>query len=511
MKFIKLPTILAIPSLFLFLGNAYSSTLAPIQAVQTVFDTELKLVGTAGEQTTITPILEIPPEHQGLKAKLYALALFHNGLWQVKKAHKWSSLDDIDEMPAFDNVTLGELQQFELYSGHLPSIDGGLDIFYAYRIKKDPHFYGNGFRVTISETARQLQELIETKLAEAESQYGIRYGIPGLLMAVNIKDEGYWVGASGVSDLATQKPMQEMTTAQFKAASVTKTFTSMAILQLAEEGMLNLDDTLEQWLPGMVPNGEDMTLRHLLNHTSGIPDFTASLGWLVPLHIDPLKQWTPEELIQLAFAETQSLFPPGEGWYYSSTGYILLGLVIEQVTGETWESEVQQRFIEPLGLRNTVVPLTGEAAIAEEYIHGYINQYEVTGGALGEDKLTRVGPLDPSFTGAAGNMISTVADLSRWATAIASGELLNFAYEEEQFTWFPVNAFGIQVNMGLGIVQDPQYGFVGHRGQLKGYDVTMQYDRDGGGAIVVMMNRSVSSGDVQEFILYDALDILRGE
>lgn len=504
----KLTTVLALLSLLFGLGSAYSSTLSPTQPVGSPFGSKLKLVGTAGETLTVNPTLEIPAEHQGLQVELYALAMFNNGLWLVKQADGWYLFADVEGLPAFDTVTLGKSQAFDLYTGSIDPVKG-IDVLYGYRLSDDIHFHGNGFRITISETARKLQELMDTKLAEAETTYGIKYGIPGMIMAVNIQNEGYWVGASGVSDVDTQKPMTEMVNGQFRIGSATKTFTGMAIMQLAEEGKLKLDDTIESWLPGMVPNGENITLRQLLNHTSGISSFANSLTWLVPFFTEPKRQWTPEELVQLTFDETEPLSPPGEKWHYSNTGYVLLGLVVEKATGKTWESEVQRRFIEPLGLKNTAAPMAGEAAIAEEYIHGYLNVYETTEGATGEDKLIRQGPLDPSYTWASGGMLSTIEDLNRWLTAIATGELLNMNYEEEQFTWFLAQS--ISVNIGLGIIQNPQYGLLGHRGQINGYDVAMQYDWDGGGTIVVMMNRLSAVGNVQQLILYDILSVLHGE
>src|SRR4051794_32836862 len=151
-------------------------------------------------------------------------------------------------------------------------------------------------------------------------------GAPGAIALVRDGDESVGL-ASGYRDLEQKEPMRP--TDRFRVGSVTKTFVATAALELVGEGKLGLDDTVERWLPGLVPNGPKITVRELLNHTSGIFDFTNDRGFIARVLWKPAEAWTPRQLIRTGTAH-RPLFAPGATWSYSNTGYILLGLIVEE-------------------------------------------------------------------------------------------------------------------------------------------------------------------------------------
>ncbi|WP_328923751.1 beta-lactamase family protein [Streptomyces sp. NBC_00190] len=213
---------------------------------------------------------------------------------------------------------------------------------------------------------------------------------------------------------------------RFRTASNTKAFVSTVLLQLAGERRLSLDDSVERWLPGVVQgngsDGEAITIRQLLNHTSGIYDPTNEPEFFAP-YLDR-HEWdyvyTPREVIARAVRHGPD-FVPGEGWNYSNTNYLLAGLVIEAAAGHSAPAEIRRRILDPLGLENTSFPVTNPA-IHGPHLHGYDLQ--------GRD-VTR---FSPSYDWTAGAMISTVDDLARFHRALFSGKLLRPAEQRELLT-----------------------------------------------------------------------------
>ncbi|MDN3024570.1 serine hydrolase domain-containing protein [Streptomyces sp. S.PB5] len=190
----------------------------------------------------------------------------------------------------------------------------------------------------------------------------------------------------------------------FRAGSITKTFIATVVLQLAEEHRLSLSDTVEQHLPGLVRgagnDGRAITLRALLTHTSGLHDFTTDTGGLIPL--------TPRQAVRIALTHP----PTAPGRYsYSNTNYVVLGMVVRRLTGQSYATEAERRIIDPLRLTGTSFPGSGTALPAP---HG--RAYDTDG--------TDVTELDPRVAGAAGELVTTLADLDRFYAALLGGELL---------------------------------------------------------------------------------------
>jgi D-alanyl-D-alanine carboxypeptidase len=228
---------------------------------------------------------------------------------------------------------------------------------------------------------------------------------------------GAWSGSAGSAVLGHQRPVPE--DGVFRIGSITKTFVATVVLQLAEEGRLRLGDPLERWMPGVVPGGADISVRDLLGHTSGVPDYLDTL----PLPPRPafldirFRTWTPEELVHRAL-EAQDPAPRPRPYDYSNTNYLLLGMLVERVTGRTYAEEVERRIIRPLRLHDTSLPGTS-TRLRGPHAHAYAPIS--AGGDLRQVDITRK---NPSVQGAAGEMVSSAADLDRFLAALLRGRLL---------------------------------------------------------------------------------------
>jgi D-alanyl-D-alanine carboxypeptidase len=219
-------------------------------------------------------------------------------------------------------------------------------------------------------------------------------------------------GVAGASQLQPRVAMKP--NMHYRIASVTKTFVATVVLQLVGEGKLTLDDPIERWLPGLVPNGSAITVRELLSHTSGLFNYTDDLGWQNAVIANPGREWSPRELLAIAFSKPP-LFAPGTNWSYSNTGYILLGLMVEAITGEPVANVLKERIFDPLALRATSFP-TG-IAMDEPFAHGYLSF---------AGSLVDLAPiLNPSWGYAAGQIVSTAADVTKFLAALLGGKLLS--------------------------------------------------------------------------------------
>lgn len=242
-------------------------------------------------------------------------------------------------------------------------------------------------------------------------------GAVGVL--AEVRDEhGAWRGTSGVAELGTTREVPVR--GRFRAGSITKTFVATVALLLVGEGRLRLDDTVEAWLPGVVPDGHRISVRQLLNHTSGVYDYLRTLP--MPPEQEFLdnrwRTWTAAELVQRAVVNPPTFEPPGSAYAYSNTNYILLGRIIEEVTGRSYGEEIERRLIRPLRLRGTAVPGTSPQ-IDGPHPHGYLPTQQ-----NGEMHLLDYTEMNPSVMGASGEMISTAEDLNRFFAALLGGRLL---------------------------------------------------------------------------------------
>jgi D-alanyl-D-alanine carboxypeptidase len=258
--------------------------------------------------------------------------------------------------------------------------------------------------------------------------------------------------------------------------SATKTFVAVVVLQLASEGRLDLDAGIDAFLPDL-PDAELITPRQLLQHTSGLGEYLDQ-----PAVLDDLRrQWTPAELIAVA-EDGGRVGRPGESFHYANTNYIVLGEIIEQVTGNTWADEVRARISEPLGLTRT-------RAMTDERPTGY----QIADGAF----VDATDIADPSVGGAAGALLSTDRELLRFATALAAGSLLSPASQRTMMTFVPgydYSSFGIVHSYGLGIERyvTDEITIIGHMGTGVAQSAFFGFDPVHGTAVAVMTNTAVA-------------------
>jgi D-alanyl-D-alanine carboxypeptidase len=223
-----------------------------------------------------------------------------------------------------------------------------------------------------------------------------------------------WRRSSGVAELGSSR--RPPVNGRFRAGSITKTFVATVVLQLVGERRLRLEDSVERWLPGVVPNGENITVQQLLNHTSGLYDYKDTLP-MPPseeFYANRYRTWTAAEQIERAVANPPVFEPPGSKYKYSNTNYLVLGEIIKKVTGRSYADEIERRIIRPLKLHGTTMPGTSPS-IPGPHPHGYIPK----GGGLID--FTE---MNPSLFGAGGEIISTTHDLNRFFAALLGGRLL---------------------------------------------------------------------------------------
>ncbi len=275
-------------------------------------------------------------------------------------------------------------------------------------------------------------------------------GNVGVLAAV--RDHGQTTTArAGAAQLGTSQPVP--LEAQYRMGSVTKTFVATTLLQLVGEGKLTLDDTVDQWLPGVITgNGNDgthITVRQLLNHTAGLFDyvnddaFFATLATPEAFSANQNHHYSPQDLITIALSH-QPTFAPGAGWAYSNTNYIVAGEIIKAVTGYNWDVEVTNRIITPLDLTNTIAP-GDSTAIPGDHAHGY----HIFTTSPSSRAYTDTTEHNMTWAGAAGALITTTNDANIFFSALLSGQLLPPAQLAQMKTLVPVEN---GVGYGLGIV-----------------------------------------------------------
>ncbi|GAA4605141.1 serine hydrolase domain-containing protein [Actinoallomurus liliacearum] len=261
-----------------------------------------------------------------------------------------------------------------------------------------------------------------------------------------------------------------------RIGSNTKTFTAVVVLQLVGEGRIRLDEPIETYLPGLIRgdgiDGRHITVRQLLQHTSGLPNYTSLFanGFLPYQH----RYFEPRELLDLALAKKAD-FPPGTKWEYSNTNYVVAGLLVEKITGRPMAEQITDRVITRIGLRHTYFPGVGDQTIRRPHPEGYAKDDP-------KAPLTDVTESDPSMGWAAGQMISTPSDVDRFFTALLAGRLLAPAQLKEMRTTVAAPEMGKGVRYGLGLMSSPlSCGGVawGHGGDIPGYSTSNAATEDG--------------------------------
>ncbi|MBS1675449.1 MAG: beta-lactamase family protein [Actinobacteria bacterium] len=322
----------------------------------------------------------------------------------------------------------------------------------------------------------KLPDAQSTPLEAAAAAAFATAGVPGAVVAVR-SPKGTWMSAYGVANTATDEPMT--TDVYHRIGSVTKTFTATMIMQLAAEKKLSLSDPISTYVPN-VPNGSDITLLELANMTSGIANYTDDLEFMKLYLTDFSIIWTVDQRLATAFAMPPTS-APGAAFHYSNTNTVLLGEVIEKVTRHNLAEELQKRIFDPLRMKDSSYPV-GSAVLPEPHAHGYTN-LGIVDGAISGDAPTRDSTAwNVSQAGASGEIVSRVEDLLTYGRALGTGQgLLSRDVQITRLTSFPGSG-------GYGIGMSCAQGWIGHNGQVPGYNTSLSYDTRTDTTVVVEVN-----------------------
>ncbi|MEV4126781.1 serine hydrolase domain-containing protein [Nocardia sp. NPDC049707] len=318
----------------------------------------------------------------------------------------------------------------------------------------------------------------------------VRSGLPGAQAVISGPDGEHTVTA-GAGDLTTAAPYAEH--AHIRIGSITKTFVATVVLQLVAEGAVDLDAPIERYLPGVVQgNGNDgnrITVHQLLQHTSGLADFAPEVGEpKLPQQLDQTtdgkayRDFTPVDLVRIAMSIPPQ-FEPGAQFRYTNTNYVLLGMLIEHITGRSLAAEISSRILEPLALHDTYIPLAGDTGLRDPHPHGYRNV---------DGKWVDATDMEAAWAGAAGAIISTGADVNRFFTALVTGKLLPAPQLAQMEQTMPMSSVtGMDYGLGLIRFQLPCGNETkqvwGHSGGIPGF-ATLSIATSKGTAATISVN-----------------------
>ncbi|WP_405834500.1 serine hydrolase domain-containing protein [Streptomyces sp. NBC_00105] len=323
-----------------------------------------------------------------------------------------------------------------------------------------------GFPELTPAVAAQLDAAVLKVMREAQ--------VPGVIVGLWAPGKGSYVKAFGVADKATGAPMR--TDFNTRIGSQTKTFTVTALLQLVDQGKVGLDDPIGDYIEG-VPNGDRITLRELAGMRSGLFNYSEDADFDKAFTTDPDRPFAPKELLAYSFKHPVQFEPNGQ-FQYSNTNLILLGLLIEKVTGRPLKDVIDRDVVAPAGLRRTLFP-TG-AEFPEPHAQGYTDQ-------TASGKIEDAADWNPSWAWAAGAMISDLESLRSWARTLATGTLLTPATQAQRLKTTSVGIPGAGYGLGLFNVQ----GWIGHNGSLPGYESLGVYLPQEQATLVVILNTDV--------------------
>ncbi len=303
-------------------------------------------------------------------------------------------------------------------------------------------------------------------------QAAVARGIVGVTVAVCEPGRGQLIKSYGKADLTTGEPLTPKH--GFRIGSITKTIVATAILQLVEMNRLSLDDKVSQFVSG-VPHGDQITVRQLLNMTSGLYEFTLDPLVAAAYYTNQdMPGWTPNEVLTVLQRHAPT-FLPGQGGQYNNSGYILLGMILEKVTGMTEQDMLRRFVLNRARMFDTYTPTS--VTMKVPYVHGY----DIT--TFPPKDVSRDNPL---FAWAAGNLVSNAGDLVRWAPVLGDGKLLKPATQAQRTAYNYVTMDGVPYGYGLGIMKVGDW--VGHVGGLSAYKSTMLYRPASKTTIVILNN-----------------------
>lgn len=327
-----------------------------------------------------------------------------------------------------------------------------------------------------------------------------RYSFPGATAAYVLNDGTVGVAATGFSDAEAGILMTSHS--RMLAASIGKSFVAAVLISLSCEGVLDLDAPISQWLGNRpwfsrLPGHDVITLRHLMTHSSGLPDHVyqkkfadeVSSRWR-----EEENPFTPEDLITFIL-DLPQLFKPGKGWSYTDTGYILIGLVIEELTGRSFYNEIRDRFLLPNNLDLTA---PADSRFLPGLASGYVSEDNVFGFPCKTTDSNGMLLWHPGIEWAGGGLVSSSEDLARWGWVLFRGNALPEGCLKELINSVPVNreTEDIRYGAGIAVYRNGPHGTVyGHGGWIPGYSSSLRYYNDYGIAIAFQINTDIGIAD----------------
>jgi len=320
-------------------------------------------------------------------------------------------------------------------------------------------------------------EALKQKLQAKLDSFCVAGKFPGLTLGIVLPDNTSLAFASGMADSTKRIPMT--TDSYLMEGSVGKTYASVITMQLIKEGKFSLDDKVSKYLGhygwySRMPNAADITIKTLMNHTSGIMRYEFKPAFTKDLTNNPDKVWKPEELLAYVLDEKPA-FKAGEGWEYADTNYIVLAMIIEQVTGKKYYDLLQHRILKPFHLTQTK---PSDKRKLPGLVQGYAGKDNDFGGkseAIGDDGKFII---NPQFEWTGGGVYCTSRDLAKWAKLLYEGKAFDPAMLPVMEDGVPAKMLGPNTNYGLGVIirHSDKYGTtIGHSGFFPGYMTEMFY------------------------------------
>ncbi|MBV1945060.1 serine hydrolase [Streptomyces sp. BV129] len=323
------------------------------------------------------------------------------------------------------------------------------------------------------EVTRQIDDAVKRVMRET--------GVPGVTVGIWTPDKGDYVRSFGVADKSDRRAMSP--DLYMRIGSETKTFTVTALLQLVDQGKVGLDDPIGEYIDG-VPNGDRITLRQLADMRSGLFNYSEDPDFFKALTSDPERPFTPQQLLDYSFKHPVQ-FQPGAKFSYCNTNLILLGLLVEQRSGQSLGDYIQEHVLDPAKMTRTSFPEGAE--FPKPHAQGYTDQ-------TADGKVAETAGWNPSWGWAAGAMISDLEDLRTWSRTVATGRfpdgerMVSPATQRERLTTPPTGYPG--AGYGLGIFD--VHGWIGHNGSLPGYESLTVYLPSARTSLVILLNTDIA-------------------
>ena len=329
---------------------------------------------------------------------------------------------------------------------------------------------------SVNDTLKSLNNVLDKLTEETFNELKV----PGAIIGVYMGGYVPWIKTLGTGNLKDNKPIEPND--KMRIGSITKTFTGTVLLQLADEGKIKLQDKLSKYFPDF-PNGDSITIEQAGNMTSGIFNYSEDEDFVKSFFRDMKQQFTPEELIQISLKH-KPYFAPGKGFHYSNTNTVLLGLIIEKLTGNPLQTEIKNRIFIPLGMNESNFAVNTD--FPDPHANGYIYLDST------QTEPTDVTVLNPSWGWSAGAIISTLSDVEKYAKKLATGGLISAESQRERIQWgtemtAPSGPWkGTEMKYGFTIADFN--GAIGHNGGIPGFNSFMGYYPEKDATIIVLVN-----------------------